>query len=91
MTENKLRSVAINRGAVRGGLYFFDRGEGLPLHDHDETTAHVTFVMKGSIEISGPRIAARTLVAGNVYDFPPHSPHQIVALEDDTIIWNAIK
>jgi quercetin dioxygenase-like cupin family protein len=71
--------------------YTFAKGEGLPLHDHDEATAHVTIVAKGSVTISGPSIETQTLVAGNVYDFPARSPHEIIALEDGTVIVNIPK
>lgn len=86
-----MRSQNIVRGKVEGVLYTFAKGEGLPLHDHTPETAHVTFVMRGSVQISGPAISPKVLVAGNVYDFPHTSPHAILALEDNAVIWNAIK
>jgi quercetin dioxygenase-like cupin family protein len=71
--------------------YTFAKGDGLPLHDHDELSAHLTIVAKGSVTISGPAIPPITLVAGNIYDFAAHSPHAIVAAEDGTVIVNIPK
>lgn len=91
----KLRSVKINKGKVAGFLYFLNKGEGLPLHDHTEEDAHMIFVMAGSIDLAGPQIPAKILGQGQpdgfIYDLAPNSPHKFTAREDSTIIWNPVK
>jgi hypothetical protein len=67
---------------------FPKRGDGIPLHTHSEDEKHNVVVMKGSVEVYGPgKQWSKTLTAGEVFDLEDeHHPHEIVALEDDTII-----
>ena len=86
-----MRSINIERGNVRGTQFTFDKGEGLPEHDHDETTAHMIFMQAGSVKLTVKGHDPITLVPPNIYDLAPNSPHAIEALENGTVIWNPIK
>jgi quercetin dioxygenase-like cupin family protein len=78
-------------GDLRGGLYDFEKaGDILPKHVHTEDNIHITIVARGRIkayshdwEIEG--------VAGQIMDFRPGEPHEIMALEDNTRIVNIQK
>jgi quercetin dioxygenase-like cupin family protein len=80
-----------NLGDLRGVMYDFSKvGDILPKHIHDETNVHITIVARGKIKAyshdweieAGP---------GRLIDFRPGEPHEIMALEDDTRIFNIVK
>jgi quercetin dioxygenase-like cupin family protein len=83
--------LEIATGDLRGLRYRFDIGEGLPMHEHDESTAHITIVASGSIRVHGPAIEPEIIKAGEAIDFEVDSPHEIMAEENDTIIFNIVK
>ncbi len=78
-------------GNLAGSVYDFEQaGDILPKHNHTEDNAHITIVARGKIkayshdwEIEG--------VAGQIMDFRPGEPHEIMALEDNTRIVNIVK
>jgi quercetin dioxygenase-like cupin family protein len=77
-------TVMVNVGAVRGPIYdFTEVGDGLPMHVHDEATAHITIVARGAITANGT-----VCHAGRVLAFPAGYPHEIVAIEPNTRIIN---
>ena len=62
----------------------------LPKHVHSEDDIHITIVARGRIKAyshdwemeGGP---------GDLMNFRPHEPHEVVALEDNTRIFNILK
>jgi quercetin dioxygenase-like cupin family protein len=80
-----------NLGNVRGVMYDFEKvGDILFKHSHAENTAHITIVARGKIKIYSHDWAIEA-VAGQLLDFPPEQPHEFMALEDNTRIFNIIK
>ena len=78
-------------GDLRGAIYDFVKiGDVLPKHVHTEDDIHITIVARGRIKAyshdweieAGP---------GQVLNFRPHEPHEIVSLEDNTRIFNIMK
>jgi len=80
-----------NLGDLRIVRFDFEKaGDVLKKHVHNEDNIHITIVAKGKIkayshdwEIEG--------VAGDLMNFRPHEPHEFMALEDGTRIFNVIK
>jgi quercetin dioxygenase-like cupin family protein len=80
-----------NLGDIKGAIYEFTKaGDILPKHIHDETSVHITIVAKGSIKAYSHDWEV-VVEAGKCIDFPPNQPHEFMALEDDTRIFNIIK
>lgn len=77
-------------GDLTGTVYDFAKGEGLPMHSHDESTIHLTFVVRGRIIARGEGWES-THTAGQLVDFQAGEPHEITAAEDDTRIVNLLK
>ena len=78
-------------GDLNGAIYDFESaGDVLPKHNHDEATVHITIVARGKIKAYSHdwRIEA---TAGQILDFRPNEPHEIMALEDNTRILNIVK
>jgi len=76
---------------LSGTIYDFEvAGDVLPMHDHDETNAHITVVARGSVKASGEGWE-RIFKSGAIIDFPANQPHEFVALEDKTRIVNITK
>lgn len=65
-------------------------GDILPKHHHLEDSVHITIVARGKLKAyshdweieAGP---------GQLLDFRPNEPHELMALEDDTRIFNIVK
>jgi quercetin dioxygenase-like cupin family protein len=80
-----------NLGDIRGTMYDFEKaGDVLPKHNHDEYTVHITIVAKGKIKAYSHDWEMEA-VAGQLLDFRPNEPHELMALEDNTRIFNIIK
>jgi len=78
-------------GDINGTMYDFEKvGDILPKHVHDETNIHITIVARGKIKAYS-HDWEQTAVAGQLLDFRPGEPHEIMALEDGTRIFNIIK
>jgi quercetin dioxygenase-like cupin family protein len=78
-------------GALVGAIYLFEEiGDKLPMHNHDENSAHLTFVMNGSFRMHGDEweIIAKT---GQVIDWKPGQAHEFVALEPNSRVLNIAK
>ena len=78
-------------GDIRGARYDFEKaGDILPKHVHTEDNVHITIVATGRIKAyshdwsmeAGP---------GDLLNFRPNEPHEFMALEDGTRIFNIIK
>jgi hypothetical protein len=78
----------VHIGPVSGFLYLFDKaGEGLGLHVHDHTDAHNVYVLYGSVRVYG-EIPTMELSAGMELPLEWDKPHEILALEDNTMLLN---
>jgi len=80
-----------NLGSLRGAMYDYEKaGDSLPKHNHDEKSAHITIVARGRIKVYSHDWEIEA-VAGQLLDFPAGQPHEFMALEDNTRIFNIIK
>lgn len=80
-----------NAGDINGIIYDFEiAGDVLPKHNHDENTAHITIIAKGKIK-SYSHDWEQENTAGQIINFRPNEPHEIIALEDNTRIINITK
>jgi len=78
----------IMSNGVEGILYGFDkRGEGLMAHTHKADTAHDILVMKGAVKIYGD-MPTEIILEGDHYMFDWQTSHEVLALEDNTVIFN---
>jgi len=80
-----------NLGQLTGTMYDFESaGDILPKHVHTAENVHITIVARGKIKAYShdwEQIAE----AGQLIDFQPNQPHEIMALEDNTRIFNIVK
>ena len=78
-------------GDIRGAMYDFEKvGDILAKHNHTENDVHITIVARGKIKAYSHDWSMEA-VAGQLLDFRPNEPHEIMALEDNTRIFNIIK
>jgi hypothetical protein len=78
----------IMMNGVEGLLYGFDkRGEGLMAHAHASDTAHDIMVISGSVKIYGD-VPTEVLVEGDHHTFDWSQTHEVLALADNTVIFN---
>jgi len=86
-----LLSKPLVAGELSGTIYDFEvAGDVLPMHNHDETNAHITIVARGSVKASGEGWE-RIFKSGAIIDFPANQQHEFLALEDKTRIVNITK
>jgi quercetin dioxygenase-like cupin family protein len=80
-----------NFGLLHGAMYDFEKvGDILPKHNHDKNTAHITIVARGKLKVYSHDWELEA-IAGQILDFPAGQPHEFMALEDNTRIFNIIK
>ena len=80
-----------NLGDISGSIYDFPlAGEILPKHVHTEDNIHITIVARGKIKAYS-HDWEKEAIAGQILDFRPYEPHEIMALEDNTRIINILK
>lgn len=78
-------------GDIKGSMYDFEKvGDILPKHNHDENTVHITIVARGKLKAYSHDWEMEA-VAGQLLDFRAGEPHELMALEDNTRIFNIIK
>lgn len=78
-------------GDIRGVMYDFEKvGDILPKHNHDENTVHITIVARGKLKAYS-HDWEKEAVAGQLLDFRAGEPHELMALENNTRIFNIIK
>jgi len=78
-------------GDIRGGMYDFDKaGDVLVKHNHTEDTVHITIVSRGKLKAYSHDWEMEA-VAGQLLDFRAGEPHELMALEDNTRIFNIVK
>lgn len=86
-----LVNVLENLGSLRGAMYDFEQaGDILPKHNHTENNAHITIVARGKLKAFSHDWELEA-IAGQILDFPAGQPHEFMALEDNTRIFNIIK
>ena len=80
-----------NLGDIRGIRYDFEKaGDVVQKHTHDENGAHITIVARGKLKAYSHDWEIEA-VAGQLLDFRPNEPHELMALEDNTRIFNIVK
>lgn len=80
-----------NLGDLRGGMYDFEKaGDLLPNHNHTDSDVHITIVARGRIKAYG-KTWSQEAIAGQLINFNANEPHEIMALEDNTRIFNIVK
>jgi len=78
-------------GDLSGSMYDFEKvGDILPKHNHDENSVHITIVARGKIKAYSHDWEMEA-VAGQLLNFRPNEPHEIMSLEDNTRIFNIVK
>jgi quercetin dioxygenase-like cupin family protein len=81
----------INIDDLRGSMYDFEKvGDILPKHNHTQNDVHITIVARGKIKAYS-HDWEKEAVAGQLLDFRPGEPHEFMALEDNTRIFNIVK
>jgi quercetin dioxygenase-like cupin family protein len=86
-----MKTIPIQYGIINGTVYDFPVvGDTLPMHTHTDADVHISIVAKGSFRAHGDGWE-RTLVSGNVVDWPAHYPHEFVALEAGSRLVNIRK
>lgn len=89
MSLAKLKTFEL--GDLHGGIYDFEKsGDIVPKHNHDEDSAHITIVATGRLKAYSHDWEI-ILEPGQCADFPPEQPHEFMALEDNTRIFNITK
>lgn len=84
-------TVLSGLGDIRGSIYDFDfAGDILAKHNHTENDVHITIVARGKIKAYS-HDWEQEAIAGQILDFRPNEPHEIMALEDGTRIFNILK
>jgi quercetin dioxygenase-like cupin family protein len=80
-----------NLGDIQGAIYDFEKaGDILPKHNHTENDVHITIVAKGKLKAYS-HDWEQEASAGQIMDFCPNEPHELLALEDNTRIINIVK
>lgn len=86
-----LSSKPLETGDLRGIIHDFGvAGDILPKHNHDENTVHITIVARGKIKAYSHDWSMEA-TPGQLLDFRPGEPHELMALEDNTRIFNIVK
>lgn len=85
-----LVSKTFSVGKLSGTIYDFEMvGDTLSSHVHDEDTAHITVVAKGSIKCTGDGWE-QTWECGRVVEIKAFQSHQFEALEPNSRVVNII-
>jgi len=86
-----LSSKTIKIGDLLGTMYDFDDvGDILPKHNHNEFDVHITIVARGKIKAYSHDWETEVPLGGLI-DFKAGEPHEIMALEPNTRIFNILK
>ena len=80
-----------NLGDIKGIMYDFEKaGDILPKHAHTEEDVHITIVARGTLKAYS-HDWEKIAVAGQIIDFRVGEPHELMAMEDGTRIFNILK
>jgi quercetin dioxygenase-like cupin family protein len=83
--------IPIAFGKLRGAIYDFpEAGDILPMHSHDDMSAHITVVAKGKVKVTAGDWVYEA-ESGKVIDLPANQEHEFIALEPNSRIVNIIK
>ena len=86
-----LNKPLLNLGDIKGIIYDFEKaGDILPKHVHTKENVHITIVARGKIKAYSHDWEIEA-TPGQILDFRIGEPHEIVALEDNTRIFNILK
>ena len=86
-----LITTLIETGDLKGAIYDFpEKNDILPMHEHDESSVHITIVAKGKFKAKGLEWE-KELISGNVVDWQPYQPHEFIAMEPDSRLVNIVK
>lgn len=86
-----LLSKELRTGDISGTIFDFEQaGDVLGKHVHTEDNVHITIVARGRIKAYSHDWELEA-AAGQVLDFRPNEPHELLALEDNTRIINIVK
>lgn len=78
-------------GDLTGLMYDFEKaGETIPMHTHAEDETHITIVARGKLKAYSDTWSQEA-VAGQLINFKGGQPHELMALEDNTRIFNINK
>jgi len=78
-------------GDIKGTMYDFEyAGDILPKHVHTEDDVHITIVARGKLKAYSHDWEVEA-TAGQLLDFRVGEPHELMALEDNTRIFNILK
>ncbi len=90
MSSAKVTALT-NLGDIQGAIYDFEKaGDFVTKHVHVEADNHITIVARGKLKAFS-HDWEMIATAGQLLDFRPGEPHELVALEDNTRIFNLIK
>ena len=86
------KSIPLEKiGDIRGTIYDFERaGDVVAKHNHAESDAHITIVARGKLKAYSHDWET-VATAGQLLDFRAGEPHELMALEDNTRIFNIVK
>jgi len=80
-----------NLGDINGVMYTFENaGDILSKHVHTEDDVHITIVARGRLKAYS-HDWEQIVEAGQLLDFRAGEPHELMALEDNTRIFNILK
>lgn len=86
-----LSSRPLEAGDLRGTIFTFEKaGDILPKHVHTEEDVHITIVASGRIRAYS-HDWSKEVAAPAAVDFRAGEPHEIAALDDNTVIYNIRK
>lgn len=78
-------------GDIRGTMYDFEKaGDIVEKHTHSAEDVHITIVARGRLKAYS-HDWEKEATAGQVIDFRIGEPHELMALEDGTRIFNILK
>lgn len=78
-------------GDLNGLMYDFEKaGEVIPMHTHSEDDSHITIVARGKLKAYSDSWSQEA-IAGQLINFKAGQPHELMALEDNTRIFNINK
>lgn len=81
----------IDLGDIKGRMYDFEfAGDILPKHVHTESDVHITIVARGKLKAYS-HDWEQEATAGQLIDFRVGEPHELMAMEDNTRIFNILK
>ena len=86
-----LANPLLELGDIKGTMYTFEKaGDILPKHVHTEDNVHITIVARGKLKAYS-HDWEQEATAGQLLDFRVGEPHELMALEDNTRIFNILK